>query len=889
MKNKSDSLQSLFDSLKHHGPETALIQFSKSSTITRLSFSILNSKTASVARGLISSGISSGERIALMANPSIDAVIAALGIIRTGATLVPIDHQINGKSLIHILKDSSPRLLIADDEVMEKIKETDLKNKPELINLSNVSLLSKEDVVLPDLKPEDIAILFYTSGTTGAPKGVPQNNRAISYQFAAVNEAHIIRKNDRILLPLPFHHVYPLVIGLLTALFLGLTIILPYSVTGPQLIRAIKEGDATVIIGVPRLYQALYDGILRSIKTQKGSGALLAHLALNLSTFIWKHTRIRAGVVLLKPVRNKIGSHLRLLASGGAALPESLFNGLAVLGWQISVGYGLTETAPLLTLSSPARTVPASAGRAVIGVDLRIDKTMPHNKNSNIGEIQARGPGVFQGYRNLQKETAEMFTKDGWLRTGDSGYLNKNGDLFITGRLSTLIITDSGENIQPDEVEAWYEKSPYISEAGVLKADHKLTAVIIPDFQVISESGMSVPEAVRWAVNEQNRSLPSYKRITEYVMTREKIPRTRLGKIRRHLLYDHYIKAKTLTDHKHGQYKPQSIASMSVKDRNLLLHPVANQVWERLVHYYPDYSLTLDTSPQLDLGIDSLGWLEITLDIRDRTGIEIDEQAIRKIETIRDLITITVSKKEAGIFSHHEDPFINPVSLLDANQKKYLRPKGGFLELISAALYCLNWIFMHTIFKISVHGLKNVLTRQQIIITPNHLSYIDSFVIAAVLPYPFLRRCSWAGAMEVAFRNPVFSFVSRLAGAVPITHSMSAMGDMAISAAVLNQKRNYIWYPEGRLGHGNGFLPFHRGLGFLLQHHPVMIVPVIIEGTQRALPVGEAMIHPCRIDVTFGMPVTTAELEKRVEKGRLSEEQKIVEGLRVVMEELRQD
>ena len=283
---------------------------------------------------------------------------------------------------------------------------------------------------LPLVRREDVAVLFYTSGTTGPPKGVPLSHGNIASQLESIADLKIITAGDRALLPLPLHHVYPFVVGMLAPLTLGLPLVLPLSLSGQQLLRALREGEVTVIIGVPRLYSALYAGINARVESSGWVMRGLFRALLNISAVLRNSLGLRVGKLFFRSLHNRFGKHLRLFASGGSALDPQLASKLEALGWDVAIGYGLTETSPLLTINLPGQATPGSVGKPFPGVEVRID---PHAlekpervRGHEVGEVLARGPNVFAGYLNLPEKTAEVFTSDGWFRTGDMGYLDRS-------------------------------------------------------------------------------------------------------------------------------------------------------------------------------------------------------------------------------------------------------------------------------------------------------------------------------------------------------------------------------------------------------------------------------------------------------------------------------
>jgi long-chain acyl-CoA synthetase len=296
---------------------------------------------------------------------------------------------------------------------------------------------------------------------------------------------------------------------------------------------------------------------------------------------------------------------------------------------------------PLLTLDPPGATKLGSVGHPVPGVEITIDPSaVPEEggrsgSSEREGEILACGPNVFCSYRNRPEETGKVFD-DGWFRTRDLGYFDDEGYLYVTGRVYTLIVTPGGKNVQPETVEAAYLENPLIREIGVLQKDGRLVALVVPETDEICQ-GEDLDRAMRGAIEEGAKRLPSYQRISDYATSREPLEYTRLGKLRRHVLEERYDRAKRSAENEMA-VGPVAPGKMSEEDRALLEDPAAMGVWELLAVRFPDRRLTPETSPQLDLDIDWLGWVNLTLEIGEKTGVELREEAIGSIGIVRDLL-----------------------------------------------------------------------------------------------------------------------------------------------------------------------------------------------------------------------------------------------------------
>jgi long-chain acyl-CoA synthetase len=853
----------MIDGLSALGGRPVLVAFGEQG-VESWSYRELAGRVRLLALGLRGVGVERGDHVAIVCGNRPEWVAACLAVISAGAVVVPVDVQIGDDALGHVLVDSGAgHVFTTADQAgrLENLRDV-APSKLILLDVDEEDgrswrcLPAGGDEDPPGLQAGDGAALFYTSGTTGAAKGVPLSHANLAFQIDSLLGADLVSEEDRVLLPLPLHHVYPFVMGMLTPLAAGLPIILPQSLTGPQLVRALREGEATLIVGVPRLYGALYSGIEERIGSGRRLAAALFRHGVDLLAGVRRLTGLNVGRIDLRPLRRQFGPRLRVLASGGAALDPDLAWKLEGMGWRVAIGYGLTETSPLLTLNPPDGTKLGSVGRAIPGVEIIIDpSTVPQEGDRSgtshrEGEILTRGPNIFSGYRNRPEETGKVFD-DGWFRTGDLGYFD-DGYLYVTGRVSTLIVTPGGKNVQPEDVEGAYLKHHLIREIGVLQRDGRLVAVIVPETDDVPQ-GEGMNPAMRQAIEDCSKRLPSYQRISDYAISREPLEYTRLGKLRRHVLAERYDRARGGAENRDEMPAgPVELEEMSEEDRALLQDPASSDVWALLADRFPDRRLAPDTSPQLDLGIDSLGWVNLTLEIGERTGVELREEAIGRIGTVRDLLLEVASGADRT--THRASPLERPEEVLDDSQLRWLRPLGRTASVIARVMFLLNRAIMRGLFRLRAEGLENLPDGGQFIIAPNHVSYLDAFVVAAALPQDVLRRTYWAGWTGAAFGNPLSRLISRLAQVIPVDPERAGLSSLAFGAAVLARGQNLVWFAEGERSRTGSLQPFKPGVGMLLDHYPVPVVPVFIRGTYEAMPRGRFLRRLENVTVTFGEP-----------------------------------
>lgn len=874
------TLKSMIDSFVDHNGHTALVAFTEEGSNT-LSYSALLDQIRDMAAGLLGNGLKVGEPAIIFASNSPSWVVSCLAVIYSGGVAVPVDPQHSDEVLKHIVEDSKAQWIFTDEQGEGKLHEALPNRKFHLYRIdvdrgasSWKSLLADpKDRLKAKDKPigaDETTIIFYTSGTTGMPKGVPLTHTNILMQLdSVIAKVDLLRPTDRILLPLPFFHVYPLNVGMFGPLRMGLPIIMPLSLTGPELMRAIHEGGATVFVGVPRLLRSIFQAIDKKVHANKIAGSLY-DASTGVCGFTDRYLKLPIGKILFKPLRSGFAPTLRLFTSGGAPLDPIISRKIKALGWDLAVGYGLTETAPLLSIRLNSNSALESVGCPIPGVRLRVveyedpDSEQKGKKRSKKdseeqsadyrgeGEIQAHGPNIFQGYLNLPDKTAEAFTEDGWFRTGDLGKL-KGGNLYITGRGSSTLVMEGGKKINPEDVEEKLAKQPGIREIALLQHEHKLVALIVPDLKTISLEN-TVDEIGR-ALKSAAAGTASYLHITDFAVTRHPLPRTNLGKLKRHELYDLFEQAKAQQSSK----KKSGAEVLTSEDKQLLSDPAAEACFHWLKKRFPDHEITLETSPELELNIDSLEWMNLTLELLESTGVQLSEESISRVATVRDLLhEISTSGKKGS--KHASSPLEEPERFLDKNQRKYVEPLSSWKLKLAEFFYQLNLLLMSP-FKIEVIGLEK-LPREQFVFTPNHASYIDAFALAAAIPEERLKNTQWAGWTGIAFGNPIFSFLSRVSQVFPVDAKKSLVTSLALATSVLKQGKNLVWFPEAERTLTGELLPFKQGIGVLLEKVPVKVVPVFLQGTRKALPPGAFFPRQAKIRVIFGEPVDAAMLEK---------------------------
>lgn len=821
------TIQNLLDAMTVRGTAPAVIAF-EGDEIVSTSHAVLADRARRLASGLLKSGVGPGAAIGIYAPNSVAWLVLRLATGASGAVTVAVDDLIGESEAAGLLNDSGCRWLFTTQAHAQSLAAVVPALDVEIFILGDApidaetgrgwrELLADTSGALPSLDPSAPTALIFTSGTTGAPKAFTLSHANLAANIGALVGEALIDPSDRVLLPLPLHHVYPLVVGMLTTLATGAALVLPEAVTGPRIVHALRTGQVTTMIGVPRLYTALLTNLQDRVGGAGRLVGILFRCALALTAGVQWATRWRIGRWVFRPLHLEFAPALRLMASGGAHLDAAVARRLELLGWRVYAGYGLAETTAMFTANLPGHQRIGSEGRALPGHEIRIAAP----DSDGIGEIELRGDSLFTAYHNNPAATAAAFTPDGWFRTGDRGRLDSDGYLYVTGRSKEMIVLGGGKNVYPEDLERVYGASTIVEEIAVLEQAGRLVALVRPNLGAIWVSGiLSIEDSVRVALAEAGQKLPSYARLAGYALTDQPLPHTRLGKYRRFLLPDLYEQAT-------GRASAAKVEPLSAEDKTLIASPIASDIWDWLRTRYPDRPLSPSTSLQLDLGIDSLEWLRLSLNLAERFNVELDETDIADIATVRDLLQRVVRRTEQA-----SAPKPVPITTDPFN---YIAPTGPMLTLLGTIVYGLAWCLMRALFRLSVRGAAHIPTTGPAVIVANHASYLDALVVAAALPAKRARNIFWGGAVSILFQSRLSRTFCRAAHVFPIDERTPKI-TLKIAGTILSRNDALVWFPEAWRTPTGELQEFRGGIGALLMMHPVPVVAARIDGTFAALP-----------------------------------------------------
>ncbi|MCF7916834.1 MAG: AMP-binding protein [Candidatus Omnitrophica bacterium] len=823
-------------------------------------------------------GLSKQSHCGLLLENRVEWLISYFALIYNGSIAVPLNPLQRPEEIINLAKDCKAKYIISSEKIYnKKLKEkkeelpdfilTDLKEDAEgAISFSKYKKYSKREKPA-EIDQEQIASLIYTSGTTGSPKGVLLTHKNIASNFASIKKLKLIKKSDNLLSVLPLFHAYPFMVNLVVP-FLGGAKITYFEVSLRQevLIEVIKDAEITILVLIPQFYQKIYEKIAQS----RGAVPKLFQFLIN--------------PFLKLKLRQKFGKKLRLMVSGGARLDKEISKSFKDLGFNFTEGYGLTETSPIVTFNPLDKVKFGSVGVAIPDVEIKLNEP----NESGVGEVCVRGPNVMKGYFKRDDLSKEVI-KEGWFYTGDLGFRDQEGYLFLTGRKKEVIVLSSGKNIYPQDVEEAYLQSPYIKEICVLagrgkkEGQQSLFAVVVPDTEYFKAKNESdIKGKIRWQIEEISPQLPNYQRIQDFTITKQELPKTSLGKIQRYK-----VKEKYLQKQEPGQKKKKVKVEddPEIKDKQKA-KKIINFISKSL-----DQDVSLDDHLELDLGIDSLARVELAAEAEEKFSLKLPEDFFLQVATVKDLILkiITYRKKEKdGEFTGSDWKNILKKEPQTKIKKKLKTKTTVFDILVSYSMKALLLCWFKLFLRFKVKGKENIPAQRPFIICANHTSYFDGFLIFAANFFNHATETFFIGYREI-FELPAFRWAIRLARLIPIDATTQLIASMRAAAYVLSNKQILCLFPEGERAAAGRLQEFKKGIGILLQELDVDVLPVYIEGSYQAWPRGKVFPRPHPVTIYFGKLTNAKKLLKKHQPQAENQYGKISQALRSEIKEIQKN
>ncbi len=740
-----------------------------------------------------------GGRILMFSENTPEYIFAIYAALRAEAIVVPVDVTSNEKELKYIIDDCRPDAIFVESSKKEFVnsvmRQIDGFSAP-LITPNDIdySDVEKMPIVEMPMGDDDVVIaIIYTSGTTGSPKGVMLTYENIRYNLnEIINGVAIFNIDSRVILLLPLHHIFPFAGALLAPILSGGTVYIAENIAPETILKLLHEGKITVVIGVPRLYEALAKGIMKKI-----NASIPAKILYKLASLIGSR---KLSKTLFKSVQDKFGGYMEFFVSGGAALPIETANVFKTLGFYVLEGYGMTECAPMIAFTRPGEWKIGYCGRLLEGVELRIEDS---------GELCVKGPNVMKGYYNRPKETADII-RNGWLHTGDTGEFHPKYGVKITGRIKEIIVTSNGKNINPAEIENLITQSSLaIKELAVFLHQDILQAIVYPDMNVVrSNTGMTIEETIRPEIEEYNKNAMSYKRIKRFHIISQELPKTRLGKIQRFKL-DDLINTET---------REKKTEDLSQKSETYLM-------LKKLIDSEANCDARGDDHLEIDLALDSLGRISIIASIEERFGVVINENEFDNLSTLNIL-----SKYVEENSKETKDSNISWDEIFKSSNPNIKLPKSGFVHW-----FLHNYIkfFFHILYIYKASGKENIPTTPCIFVG-NHRSAYDGVFITSKLNWNIVSK-TFFFAKDKHFQTMLMQFVAKRNNIILMDINSNIKSSLQQMYQVLNQGNNIIIFPEGTRSKDGEMKAFKDSFAILSKSLNVPVVPIAIKGAEAAV------------------------------------------------------
>jgi len=547
----------LLNSAAQFGEKLALEDL-KDTPIPKVTYNALLRDVLKFGSALQSLGLKERSHIAVVGENRVQWGITYLTAMCFNHIIVPVDKNLTVNEIINIVHESEAVAVVFSESFdslfrearhslkrlhhyisMDQLTEKDgVHSMAELMNRSRGCTVDD----LPGVQPRDLAVIIFTSGTLGRAKGVMLSQKNLASNLISMRSLFEIVPQDRFLSVLPMHHTYECTCGFLCPVSAGASV--HYARSLKTIVDDLQLVKATMLLAVPLLYDKMFKRIYKSIQENKIVSKLvgpLQKISSVVEQFGWKSFR----KTLFKEIHHRFGGHIRCFIAGGAAPDPAVAKGLRDFGFSFIQGYGLTETSPILTLNQLDNFKDDSAGFPLPGIQLKINRP----DADGVGEVWAMGPNVMLGFYKNEKATSEVF-EDGWFKTGDEGYIDGDGMLHISGRKKNVIISKSGKNVFPEEVEDVLHRSPYVLESLVYgetdpKQDEIIAAQIVVDAEAFIELSDSkgvpitdslINDVIAQEVRAANNSLAAYKQIKKFYIRDQEFEKTTTQKIKRYLV-----------------------------------------------------------------------------------------------------------------------------------------------------------------------------------------------------------------------------------------------------------------------------------------------------------------------------------------------------------------
>ena len=848
-----------------------------------------------VAYRIAEAKVEFGDRVALIGENHPCWAVAYLGTLYRGAVCVPIDPHGEIETITNFLENSETKLAFLSPDMTGKFKQilerlgrhipavvwrAEENPQSEIPNPKSINGFQRFEEWLktefpesfaretPPAKGDDTALLMYTSGTTGTPKGVPLSHENITAELDGINEVLKLTEQEKILSLLPLFHAYLQIVNLWVATTYGAEVGYLKEMTPDELGRAMREFKPTILTTVPRLWYLFHKKIFDAVAEKPKPVQALFKAMLATNGFARNHLKLNLGNAFFGKVQESFGGRLRFAVTAGSRFDEAVAEDFNRLGFTIIQGYGLTETSGAATATYEADNRVGSVGKPFFNAEVKIDAP----DAQGVGEVLIRGAMVFKGYYKNPSATAEVFTDDGWFRSGDLGKFDADGHLFIVGRKKDVIVLPNGKNVHPEDLEVHYLKSPYVEELAILGVEdksvgkagaEKLVAVVVPDFEYLKHEKIANSQSIiRFDLDNLGRELPEYQRVREYIVRAEPLPRTATRKIKRFELQKE-LKAGKIAS---GEKPPEKIWNFSSEDRSLLASNVGKTVAEIIRRNAKDAGeIHPQMNLEIDLGLDSLARAEIFAALENAFSTEFEADDAAQALTVADAVNLV--RKQVGEVSENQKLETNLnwskiVRQADDDLpelRNVLKNRPLFITFAFTVYKAFN-LFCRIFMRLEVQDIENLRKLEKpFLICPNHQSFLDPFVLCSNYDFEKFRNTFHVGASDF-FQSRFMKWVAQMLQTVPVDPDTQLMKAMKAGAIGLKHGKILNIYPEGERGFDGELHEFKKGAAILATELELPILPVALDGLHKVWARRTLKIRPAKVKIRFGKPFYAREI-----------------------------
>jgi len=842
------TLLTLVDQMAERHDLTLAFQRMEADGLSRVTFRDARDRSNAAAARLAAMGVKKGDRVVLSAHNHPDWALSYFGILRAGATAVPVDAAMDAAGFVNIVRESGASIVVRDDEVDTKIGGALREAFPHYRGVDLHSLTEEDTTLTPpsvDVSDADVASLIYTSGTTGPPKGVQLTHANFTALIASLAPIFPIGSGDRVLSVLPLHHTFEFTCGLLLPFSRGARVIYLDELNGERITKALKAGRVSAMVGVPALWQLLERRILAKVKDKGPVAEAIFDWGGELNRQLGKTLGIDLGRLIFGQVHEELGGHVKFLVSGGAALPKDTAKTFSGLGLHLTEGYGLTEAAPVLTVSKASPNSPGGqVGKPIPGVTVKIANA----DDQGVGEIIAKGANVMRGYTD-ESATREVIDEEGWLHTGDLGKFDRKGRLQIVGRVKDVIVTASGENVYPDDVENRLGNIEHIEELAIVGLEgqngaERVGCLAVPTAADDVDRSSRMDRANR-ALREAIAKLPYNMQPAIVHLIDAPLPRTATRKVKRpevRNMLTRLIAATARPVEDDGNVSPvrQAIAAVLSK-------PVA--------------SIHAHSTLQDELGFDSLTLTELLGALEAKYGT-INPESLTAARTVEDVERLLADRHARGESRTRTIEGRKSDSRERERADQPLKLPDPVREAAKGLLGRLQMGFYNKVMAPTVTGRGFIPHNRPTIVVSNHASHLDMGFVKYALGSYGQNMVSLA-AQDYFFEGNaiVQAYFENLTNLVALDRKQ-VRAAIRQAGEVIGRGETVLIFPEGTRSPDGEVHEFKALVGYLALTHNVDILPVYLGGTYNALKKGAVVPTSRDIYARIGPPLEMRELRR---------------------------